>query len=187
MQYSKLVNKILKEMSAPWPDYTETESYLDAAKVPEHSTPIGIFSLSGQKYSVYEYRYKNKAASIYVTNSNKKMMMTIRLAIYENDNHIQISSIQKHKDAKFYYSDFIKKVLLKRYSYMVSDDSHTKASFAMYKRLASDPEVDLRVVDKRLPAMRMPNPDEIPINSGEELQKYYGVGLEHFVYKVSLN
>lgn len=179
MRYTKLVKKILKEMSAPWPDFSENDSYLNAAKVPENSNLIQTISLSGEKFQVFEYRYKNNTASIYVVDGNKKMRLTIRFGINSQDNSIRTTTVQKHSDSKFYYSDFIKKVLLTRYSYMLSDDSHTKASFGLYKRLASDPEVDLSVVD-------INTGKTIPVDNGEELEQYYGEGLEHFIYKVSL-
>lgn len=180
MNFTKLVNKILKEMSGPWPDYEETDSYLDSAKVPLGANFIQTVSLSGAKYNIHEYIYKNKAASLYITDSDEKMMMTIRLAIYENDNHIQISSLQKRKNAPFHYSDLIKKFLLKRYSYIVSDESHTKASFALYKRLASDPEVRLIVWNAK-------TDESVQVDNGQDLEQYYGVGLEHFRYKIYLN
>lgn len=182
MRFSKLVSNILNEMSAPWPDFSETanDNYLDKLTVPEDATVIKTISLSGEKYWVYEKRYKTtNTAVIYVVDKTEKVKLTLYFRIIPKFNSITIETVQKHPSSKFYYSDVIKKVILKRYDFTISDDYHTKSSFNLYKRLASDPEINMAVIDTRTNT-------ETPIHSGKELDKYYGENLEHFRYKVSL-
>jgi hypothetical protein len=177
MEFSELYKMLVKEMSAPWPDYSNPvkSTHRKWEECKYKSKKIKGF-LSEQFGEVDVFLCVEQHSSRFFFFIKDNLWGTVEVSVLRN-NGIQIRETLKCNSLGLYMSDVFKDFLLENFSYILSDSYHTSDGFSVYRRLAKDPSIKFTVIDSNTDV-------EITLENPEDLENYYGRDKQNFIYKI---
>jgi hypothetical protein len=176
--FDNFYKKMIEEMSSPFSSYVNPGGILDD-KWEEYKNSVEHFYNFKTRYGDFvEVKNVMLDRKIFFLFVNETLRGLIQYEPLQN-NGVKIKETIKVGELGFYMSDVFKDFLLKVFSYILSDSYQTKEGFSVYKRLSNDKEVLFSILDLK-------TNNEISLNSSEELQNYYGIRKNNYLFKITL-
>ncbi len=168
---------LVKEMSAPWPDYTNPikSTHRKWEECKNTSKKIKGF-LSEQFGEIDTFLCKENNTNRFFFFVKDNLWGTVDTQPLQNGG-IQIKETLKCNSLGLYMSDVFKDFFLENFSYILSDSYHTEDGFSLYRRLSKDPVIKFTVIDSN-------TNNEITLENPEDLENFYGKGKQNFIYKI---
>lgn len=168
---------LLSEMSAPWPNFSNSIKY--AHKKWENSKNEsrkieGFLSEQFGEVEVFLHTENDINQFFFFISDNLWGIVEAQLL---KDGGLRIKETVKCASLGLYMSDVFKDFFLENFSYILSDSYHTESGFSLYKRLAKDSDIKFSIMD-------IDAKTEIILDNPENLKNYYGRGKDNFIYKI---
>lgn len=177
MEFSELYKILVKEMSAPWPDYSNPvkSTHRKWEECKNKSKKIkGFPSEQFGEVAVFLCTENNSNRFFFFVKDNLWGTVDTQLLQYGG---VQIKETLKCNSLGLYMSDIFKDYFLENFSYILSDSYHTADGFSLYRRLSKDPVIKFTIIDSN-------TDEEITLDNPDDLDNYYGKGKHNFVYKI---
>lgn len=177
MEFSELYDFLVKEMSSPWPDYTNPAKSVRRKweECKDNSRKIKGF-LSEQFGEVDVFVCSENDINKFFFFVKENLWGTVETRLLQNKG-LQIREALKCNSLGLYMSDIFKDYFLENFSFILSGEYHTEDGFTLYKRLAKDPSIKFTVIDSN-------TNNEIALENPEDLENFYGKGKHNFIYKI---
>lgn len=177
MKFEAFYKKMIEEMSSPFSSYVNPGLSLEEKWKEDKDYAQDFFDYKNKHGDVIHVKNSHNDRNIFFFFVNSSLRALIQYEPLQN-NGIKIKETLKAGEYGLYMSEIFKDFLLSFFSYILSDNYHTKEGISVYKRLVK--EQDLVVL-----VLNIKTQQETLITNPQDIDSYYGVDKSEFVFKVS--